>query len=253
MILKLNLDWSSQEKVLHSYSGIYFIRNIINNKVYIGSSSNIYRRYLCHRQRLLTDKHHCKHLQNSVNKYGINNFEFKIIAKCPKQRVYLEKLENHFLKNIKNKYNTTDTSSNGTGKILTNIHKENISKGNMGKIVSEITKLKIKESNMGRVPSNKGKPMTEEQKIKISIGNKGKKISQKHKDKLSLLNKGNTLSKESIEKCKESSRIYWLANKGKTNKYLKIKSMLSDGFLPLYIMNTLKVSASYISKIKNEK
>ena len=71
-VLKLNMDWSSQKTINSTLSGIYFIKNIVNNQVYIGSSSNIYQRYLCHRGRLLNNKHHNKHLQYSINKYGID-------------------------------------------------------------------------------------------------------------------------------------------------------------------------------------
>lgn len=180
-VLKLNMDWSSQKTVNSTLSGIYFIKNIINDQVYIGSSSNIYQRYLCHRGRLLNNKHHNKHLQYSINKYGIDNFEFQIIAECPKEKTYLEKLENFFLNTIKNKYNTAKVAANGTGKILTDLHKSNISKGNIGRIVTKETKEKIRIKHLGKSPVNKGVPMTEEQKENLRIKITGKKHSEKTK------------------------------------------------------------------------
>ena len=57
-------------------SGIYAIKNLINNKMYIGSTSDFKSRCRSHRTLLNRNKHFNKHLQNSVNKYGLSNFEF---------------------------------------------------------------------------------------------------------------------------------------------------------------------------------
>lgn len=62
-------------------NGVYQITNKINGKFYIGSSMNILDRWDCHKARLKVNKHKNAHLQNSVNKYGIENFEFSIIER----------------------------------------------------------------------------------------------------------------------------------------------------------------------------
>lgn len=84
-------------------SGIYKITNKINSKFYIGSSFNIDKRKREHLYKLNNNIHHNKYLQNAWNKYGENNFEFLVIAKCPQE--YLIKLENFFLKQLKPVYN----------------------------------------------------------------------------------------------------------------------------------------------------
>lgn len=60
-------------------SGIYQIRNLVNGKIYIGSSINFKDRWYHHDNRLKSDKHHSVHLQNSWNKYGKDNFIFEIL------------------------------------------------------------------------------------------------------------------------------------------------------------------------------
>lgn len=56
--------------------GIYGILNIINNKIYIGSSKNLSRRKREHFNELRSNKHSNKYLQRAFNKYGENNFKF---------------------------------------------------------------------------------------------------------------------------------------------------------------------------------
>ncbi len=63
-------------------SGIYSIVNIINNKIYIGSSRYLSRRKNQHFNNLRKNKHSNNHLQTAWNKYGEENFKFFIIEEC---------------------------------------------------------------------------------------------------------------------------------------------------------------------------
>lgn len=62
--------------------GIYMIKNIVDNKVYIGRSKSINLRFSSHKSNLRKNKHINKHLQNAWNKYGEDNFEFSVIEIC---------------------------------------------------------------------------------------------------------------------------------------------------------------------------
>ena len=60
-------------------TGIYNIRNIINNNIYIGSASNLKNRWNVHKHKLSNNKHVNIHLQRAFNKYGSENFIFEVI------------------------------------------------------------------------------------------------------------------------------------------------------------------------------
>lgn len=58
---------------------IYEIRNLINNKIYIGSTQDFKVRKRTHLNKLKKNIHPNPKLQNAYNKYGKENFTFNII------------------------------------------------------------------------------------------------------------------------------------------------------------------------------
>ena len=63
--------------------GVYKIINISNGKIYVGSSNNIYKRWLQHERDLNENIHGNPYLQNAWNKYGgKKSFKFEIIEEC---------------------------------------------------------------------------------------------------------------------------------------------------------------------------
>jgi group I intron endonuclease len=62
--------------------GIYKITNLVNNKVYIGSSIDCYRRLEFEHKKGTASN---TLLQRAITKYGINNFRFEIIECCLSQ------------------------------------------------------------------------------------------------------------------------------------------------------------------------
>lgn len=84
--------------------GIYKITNLINSKVYIGQSKNIYKRWYSHR---CDYKKKNLPLYYSMRKYGIENFSFEIIEEC--QIDQLSKKEDYWINNynsyVPNGYN----------------------------------------------------------------------------------------------------------------------------------------------------
>jgi group I intron endonuclease len=85
-------------------SGVYQIRNLINNKVYIGSSKNIKSRRRDHLYYLRHGQHN-RYLQQDWNKYGENNFIFEVLLECSDDRKTLLAEEQKLLDKIKPEYN----------------------------------------------------------------------------------------------------------------------------------------------------
>lgn len=172
--------------------GIYQIINLINGKVYIGSSSvNIIQRWRCHKSYLKTNKHQNNYLQNAYNKYGKENFVMELVELVSdKNKVisveqkWLDKLQP--FTNTNNGYNICKTAGNTCDK-----HH------------SKDSKLKMSKAKIG----NKvwlGKKHTEETKLKMSKSQKGKKLSEETKQKMSEARSKINITEETKRKISKS-------------------------------------------------
>ena len=84
-------------------TGIYQIKNTINNNCYIGQSSNLKNRKFTHLAMLKNNYHPNKHLQRAYNKYGKNKFVFRVLLYC--EEFELTKYEQMFVDIINPQYN----------------------------------------------------------------------------------------------------------------------------------------------------
>lgn len=63
-----------------SNKGVYIIINVVNKKVYVGSTTNSFtKRFYDHKRKLRKGVHNNEHLQNAWNKYGEDSFIFSIL------------------------------------------------------------------------------------------------------------------------------------------------------------------------------
>lgn len=76
--------------------GVYRIRNVVNQKAYIGSSTNTKNRFRGHRRMLRSTTHHCKHLQAAWCLYGEECFKFEVVEEVSDVRE-LHDAENRWL------------------------------------------------------------------------------------------------------------------------------------------------------------
>lgn len=154
--------------------GIYSITNIKNNKKYIGSTTKSFKsRWKKHITDLRNGKHVSQHLQNAWNKYGENNFIFKVEEAVDTvenllnlERDYISKYDS-----FNNGYN--ENSDPNLSPMLNKITQKKVSEGmkkywkNLKEELSpEEYKALCKEKH-GHEPWNKGKKMTEEQTAKM--------------------------------------------------------------------------------------
>lgn len=116
--------------------GIYSITNLVNHKIYIGSSVDVGKRFWEHESFLRHNKHHSKHLQRAYNKYGKDNFKFDLITSCDKEK--LEIFEQYYIDlfeatNINSGYNTSPAAGSTRGIKFTQEHRDKLSKAKKGK------------------------------------------------------------------------------------------------------------------------
>ncbi|HKM01179.1 MAG TPA: GIY-YIG nuclease family protein [Sedimentibacter sp.] len=80
-----------QAKLLEVKSGIYKITNVKNNRVYIGESMNIQRRWKEHIDKLNCNQHANYLLQNDFNTFGLDDFKFEVLQYYKSDSVALTK------------------------------------------------------------------------------------------------------------------------------------------------------------------
>lgn len=140
--------------------GIYKIVNIINGKVYIGSSKNLNKRWCEHKRNLRKNNHDNNYLQKSWDKYGESSFKFEIIEivddvnnLITREQFYLDQLK-PYDKTIT--YNICVTAGNMFGFKHSDETKTNFSKMRIGNTYSlghkhtDETKNKMSESHFGK-------------------------------------------------------------------------------------------------------
>lgn len=95
-------------------SGIYIIRNTINDKIYIGSAVSFKQRFIKHKSDLKLNQHHSIYLQRSWNKYGKDKFIFEIVEYVEDKTKLIER-EQRWLDFFNPEYNTCPTAGNSLG------------------------------------------------------------------------------------------------------------------------------------------
>lgn len=178
-------------------SGIYIISNTVDNRVYVGSAINLFKRYNEHNYNLADNKHHSIHLQRFYNKYGENSLLFNIVITI-KEPLLLVELEQFYI----DKYKSYDrdcgfnvlrdaSSLNRLGIKHRPEVIDIIREKNTGKISSVEKKNKISKANKGKIRSHEFCEFLKELKCNQSVETK-KKIA------LSRLKYTNKVGKYSI-------------------------------------------------------
>ena len=151
-------------------SGIYKITNLVDNKIYIGSTIHFNNRMSAHFSYLRKNEHHSSYLQRAYNKYGKNNFQFEVLLKCPKEDLLA--IEQYLIDYYKPAYN-------------------------MCKIAGRITGLKRSPESIAKSAAGiRGRKLSEEHKLKLHLAHKGKKHSAQAIEKRASKMRGRKVSSE---------------------------------------------------------
>jgi group I intron endonuclease len=152
-------------------SGIYWIRNKTNNKIYVGSSTDTRLRFNNHRSSLRRNIHVNPHLQRAWNMYGEDSFEIKLILPCNPELILF--YEQQFLDQWKPEYNINVLAHKPNPRQYTQEERDKVSREHKGKIVSEETREKFRQRQLG-------KKFSEETKKKMGEKHRGNNRSAKH-------------------------------------------------------------------------
>jgi group I intron endonuclease len=213
--------------------GIYKIQCKINNKIYIGYSSNIKKRFYLHKLKLKKNKHENSYLQNAWNKYGEDAFSFIIIEECL-LNLCIER-EDYYVKEYKSYFRKF-----GYNLAITGI-------GNIGKMPKYIIKKtqKTKKANALK----RGYYFTAETIKKQAEGRKGFKHSSETIEKIRIASINRKKSKEVTQKTIDANNIA-INQYSLENKYIKTFKSITEA---LFFFNKTIKSGHISNCCKNKR
>ncbi len=153
---------------------IYQIKNLITNKIYVGSSKNFVYRKKKHLESLRRNDHANRYLQNSYNKYGEESFDFRILELSTLDNLII--LEQFYIDLLSPEYNILPTAGSNLGYVTSQETKHKLSLALRGKKKgpqSEEHRRKLAEAKLGKPGNRKNKKASPETRKKISEAKKG--------------------------------------------------------------------------------
>lgn len=118
-------------------SGVYVIRNVVNGKVYVGSSIDVQKRYREHFGALRRGDHRCEGLQRAWQKYSSDVFIFEVAEFCDVEDLIVR--EQLWIDNLKAADSRFGYNSRA------------VAESNYGTHRSEETKRKIGDAHRGKL------------------------------------------------------------------------------------------------------
>lgn len=128
---------------------IYKITNKVNEKFYIGKTVYpLYVRFSQHKYIAIT-KLKKTYLHNSIRKYGIENFEIKLLETVDNIEKLNEK-EKYWIKELKPNYNLSEGGEGNFGYKFTDEQRQHLSNIRKGRKLSEQHIKSLSEANKGK-------------------------------------------------------------------------------------------------------
>ena len=187
--------------------GIYQIKNVLDDKVYIGSSNNLEKRLKTHLRFLKSESHNNKHLQSAWTLYGGDNFIYSILEVIDNESLLISREQFHI-----DRYRINDSfciDDNLCYNISVFADRPN------PQSYSEEQRMAISERMTGEKNHFFGKKHTEESKDRIKKnhadfkGEKGPFFGRKHTEEAKRKNAESKIGKYDGAK-NPASKIYYL-------------------------------------------
>lgn len=244
--------------------GIYSITNTKSNKRYVGSASDIEKRWNRHRVDLRSGKHHSRHLQAAWNKYGESSFRFDVVTACePGELIWQEQfwIDAFQAADEQHGYNCAPVASSRLGMRATEETRVKLSLSHKGYKPSDETraKLSVASREAHSRPDIKakiiaglvGRKRSLESRAKISAARLGWQFSPETREKMSEAAKKRKASAATRAKMAASQRGQDGANaKLNDDDVRQIRKLLSSGMSQEQIARRFGVTQTCISHIK---
>lgn len=232
---------------------IYSIRCKANNRVYIGSSVQVKRRFYLHKRDLMAGCHHSPRLQAAWNKYGPDAFDFDIVEQVDDVLFLLAREQFWIWRTERISMNCAQSAMSPLGVKRTQEQKSRMQaakRAHYGTPEGKAHLAAMHAKNRGRIMSNderarrsasaKGKvkgPLSESHKEALrrawqvrKINYPSKPLSEETKQRISSANKGRKRTAETIKKAVDGRLSfitkelpYWLQLKSEGKSYREIE------------------------------
>jgi len=174
----------------HKIYYLYLITDVINNKIYVGQTVRPNRRWNDH--KWLSGKKHEQYIHRAMNKYGIENFIYEVIACCKSledaNETEMQLIDQYNTRNKDSGYNVAP----GGALPAWNVGLPKEQQPMYGKKQSSFQKQRMSEIHGGST-----KPLhTDEWKQQASLWLTGRPVSLETRKKISEGNVGKTRSLE---------------------------------------------------------
>jgi group I intron endonuclease len=221
-------------------SGIYIIRNSINENVYVGQSAYLSDRIKWHIRELKKGNHPNPKLQRFVDKYGIRVLSFGVLELLDKNKELLCEREQFHMDKHLIKFNISKSAYSTLGVKKTSDERMRMSITRKGK------KQTPEQIEAAAKPKRgvKRAPFSEETKRKISMAArernmatfKGRKHTDESKEKLRQHRLGKKMSSDFVEKMKlvtrgEKNGMFGKRHSEETKEKIRAKKLERDRIL----------------------
>lgn len=206
------------DESLDNLAGVYAYQSVIDpEKIYIGSTYDLYTRFNQHRALVISRSTNCPKFYNYVRKYGWNSIRFGVLkyidleqhsgAEIQEIRKIITDREQEYFNLYSPTLNVNPSANSRLGAKHSEITRKKLSEANIGKVMSEETRKKISGSNhylFGKSPSKEALKNMSLAKLGKFLGENhpsfGKIHTEEAKEKMSQVKLGSTHSEETKEK-----------------------------------------------------